>query len=380
MKTTEPTVKTSLRGETVVIKINWKGTRVHESTGVKMSRKEFEKGVWKRIPSIRKRLNEIDTRITELMSSRKHFTASDCLCKTSTGHTIEWILSDMIKVKRLEPNTVDNYRASITSLRKYFGDFQLEDLSLDEIKGYARTIRVSPSTMCCHLKCLKSLMNYAASRGYIKENVMKDWKYRADGFKDTDKPRSRTRTEITILINSYETEKDTYLKEAVGVWLTGYYFCGIGLTDLTLVDWDSLEMELIGGRWYYKLSIFRKKTKELASIMTPVIPLTDSLVELMKTRPWSRYSSIRTFNNYLNERLKKVLPNLTYYQSRHTFCSMLVAGGTPLNVISAMMGRGVNGLTTYIERITEGSALAKAADRIRLTEIPETPPEDIFLE
>ena len=62
-----------------------------------MSRKEFEKGLWKRTPSIRRRLNEIDDRITELMSSRKPFTASDCLGKTSTGHTVDWILSDMTR-------------------------------------------------------------------------------------------------------------------------------------------------------------------------------------------------------------------------------------------------------------------------------------------
>lgn len=380
MKTTEPTVKTALRGSTVVIKVNWKGTRAHESTGVKMTEKEFKSGLWKRTPSIRKRLNEIDTRITELMSSRKHFTASDCLGKTSTGHTIDWILSDMVSVKRLEPNTVDNYRTSITSLRKYFGDFQLEDLSLDEIKGYARTVKVEPSTMCGYLKCLKSLLNYAASRGYIRENVMKDWKYRGDGYKDRDKPRSRTRAEVTILINRFNTEKDRLMKESIGTWLAAYYFCGLGLTDLTLVDWDGIEMELIGGRWYYKLSIFRKKTKELASIMTPVIPLTQNLVELMKTRPWSRYSSVKNFNQYTNNRLKKVFPDLTYYQARHTFCSMLVASGTPLNTISSMMGRSVSGISAYIERITESSALAKAADSIRLTEIPETPPEDIFLD
>ena len=379
MKTTEPTVKTALRGETVVIKINWKATRAHESTGVKMTKKDFEKGLWKRNPTIRKRLNEIDDRITELMSERRPFTASDCLGKTSTGHSVDWILSDMVKVKKLEDNTVRNYRTAVNAFRHYFGeDFRLEDLTLDQIKGYARTIKVEPATMCCHLKCIKSLLNYAASRKYIKENVMKDWKYRLDGFRDRDKPKARTRAEVSVLIGRYETERDPLMKEAVGVWLTGYYFNGLALVDLVRVDWDNIEEELIESRWYYKISLFRKKTRELASIMAPSIPITDSLVELMRTRPWKRYSSVRNFNQYVNERLKKVLPNLTYYQARHTFCSMLVAAGTPLNVISAMMGRGVMGLTAYIERITESSALAKAADHIRFTELPPSPPEDLF--
>lgn len=380
MRTTEPTVKTMLRSTTVVIQIHWKGTRAKESTGIKMNRKDFDSGLWKRNPVIRKRLNEIDTRVSELMSSRKPFTASDCLGKTSTGHTIEWILSDMVKIKKLEPNTIDNYRASLSSLRQYFGDFRLEDLSLDEIKGYARTVRVEPSTMCGYLKCLKSLLNYAASRGYIKENVMRDWKYKQDGYKDRDKPRSRTRTEVSILIGRFSTTTDPLVKESVGVWLTAYFFNGLGLTDLTLIDWDNIDTELMDSRWYYRLSIFRKKTRELASIMTPVIPLTQNLVILMKTRPWARYRSLRSFNQQTNNRLKKILPDLTYYQARHTFCSMLVASGTPLNVISSMMGRSVNGISTYIERITEGSALAKAADRIGMTELPPAPPEDIFLD
>lgn len=385
MKTTEPVVKTTLRtpktgrNGMICIKVNWKGTRAHESTGVKMSKKDFDNGLWKRNPTVRKRLNEIDSRITELMSEHSPFTASDCLGKTSTGHTVDWILSDMVKVKRLEDNTVRNYRTAIKSLRKYFGeDFRLEDLTLDELKGYARTIRVEPATMCCHLKCLKSLLNYAASRGYIRENIMERWKYRLDGFKDRDKPKARTRAEVTILINRFETEKDPLMREAVGTWLAAYYFSGLALTDLVRVDWEHIEKDLINGRWYYKLSIFRKKTRELASVMAPVIPLTESLVSLMRTRPWERYRSVANYNQYVNIRLKRVLPNLTYYQARHTFCSMLVAGGTPLNVIGAMMGRGVMGLTAYIERINEGSALAKAADHIRMTELPETPPEDLF--
>lgn len=378
MRTTEPTVKTMLRSTTVVIQIHWKGTRAKESTGVTMSKKDYDTGVWKRNPVIRKRLNEIDTRISELMAARKPFTASDCLNRTSRGHSVDWILSDMIKLKKLEQNTIDNYRSSLASLRRYFGEFQLEDLSLDEIKGYARTVKVEPSTMCGYLKCLKALLNYAASRGYIRENVMKDWKYRLDGYKDRDKPRSRTRAEITILINRYETTTDQLMKESVGCWLAAYYFCGLGLTDLTLLNWGGLEKELHDSRWYYHAQIFRKKTKELANIMTPIIPLTESLVALMSTKPWNRYRNIKSFNQQTNVRLKKVLPELTFYQARHTFCSMLVANGTPLNVISSMMGRGVSGISTYIERITESSSLMRAADHIRFTELPDSPPEDML--
>ena len=98
---------------------------------------------------------------------------------------------------------------------------------------------------------------------------------------------------------------------------------------------------------------------------------------MLRTKPWTKR---KNYQNWLNRELKTIVPGLTYYTCRHTFCSMLVASGTPLNTISSMMGRSVSGISAYIERITESSALAKAADSIRLTEIPETPPEDIFLD
>ena len=50
----------------------------------------------------------------------------------------------------------------------------------------------------------------------------------------------------------------------------------------------------------------------------------------------------------------------------------------PLNTIASMLGRSINGISVYIERITESESLASAAEMLRWVEIPDTPPDDFY--
>lgn len=77
----------------------------------------------------------------------------------------------------------------------------------------------------------------------------------------------------------------------------------------------------------------------------------------------------------MNKLLKKTDPTLTYYQCRHSFASLLVGSRTPLNTISSLLGRSVNGLSAYIHRVTESETLAKAS-RALIDEEIEVSPED----
>lgn len=60
------------------------------------------------------------------------------------------------------------------------------------------------------------------------------------------------------------------------------------------------------------------------------------------------------------------------------FCnSLLVASHTPLNTIASMLGRSVNGLSTYIHRVTEPSVLSEASKALLVfDEEIEVFPED----
>lgn len=385
MKTTEPRV--NIRIDTtkkrkdglspLYIHIQWEGTRVKESTGIYSTPEDFRRKKYRSDRRLKKRLEEIEERVDELMSSHKPFTAKDCIRKPERKVTPDMVVTEMCRVKRFADKTAAQYRTAIWSLKQYFGDdFTLDELDLGKIQGYARTIRVSPSSMSSYLKCLNSIYNYAVDKGYVATNPIAKWSWKADGYKPADKPRAIGKGDITVIINTYRTTTYKPLKEAAAVWLAGYFFNGLAIVDLVNVDWSSLPKEFINGGWYYNFHIHRRKTKEIANVMTPVTPLTDSLVEFMQTSPWKKK---KHYSDYINYHLKKIDPTLTYYQCRHSFASYMVNSGMPVNVVATMMGRSVNGIATYINRVTEKDVLGRAAEALKHTELPVTPPEDIWI-
>ena len=351
--------------------VTYRGTRAKESLKISLSKPDYKRGLWKRLA--RSRLTEIENRIEELLSVGAPFTAKDCLAATDNTTNPTKVLSELAAVKRLGDGTVRTYNNAIVSLKKYFGeDFLLSDITLHQMQGFARYTKVAPGTMCNYLKKIKSLLQFATERGYLKENIMSGWNFRAEGYKFIDKPRSKNRGDISVLIKHFENGN-----KAAGIWLSGYFFCGLGLADLMFVDWPKVQKTFIDGGWFFQTTVNRKKTREVANIVTPVFPLTEKLYEFLCTKPWEGYSVFQ-YTGKVNLELKKIDPTLTYYQCRHSFCSMMVASGVPINSIASLMGRSVNGISAYVQRITENSTLAKATAALRRTEILETPPEDLF--
>lgn len=377
MKTDRPTVKVIIDTTKerksdgkcpIYIQVTWKGARVKEKAGF-LTEKEFKKRSYKTDRALMKRLKEIDRRIDELSLDGGFEPLSKVL--RSPSLTPVKIISELCRVKRLSFRTCEGYMTTHRVLQSYFGeDYKLEELTLPQIQGFARTIRVSPSTMAFYLKDLKSVLGYAAERGYIKENPMEKWKFKGDGFRDREKPRSRTSYEIKEYVKIWNKTKE----ESIGIWLSGYYFNGLSLVDLMAVDWSSVEERFIGDGMYYSFNIERKKTKEVAHIMTPVTPLTKELLEFLKTEPWKGHSY---YSAYINSKLKKIDKTLTYYQCRHSFASLLVGSRTPLNTIAAMLGRSVNGLSTYIHRVTEEETLAAASKALIDEEMVSTMEDEL---
>ena len=349
------------------IHVNWKGTRAKETTGIYLSLTDYRKGVYLKNKTLSKRLNEIDDRIYELMSEGRKFTSNDVLSKIKEKTFLQ-IVNECCMVKKLSYSTHYSYINTLHSLQKFYGeDFTLSDLTLHNIQGFSRSVGVQPATVWTYLKNLKSILNFAVNRGYLKENPMKGWNFKSDGYKSIDKPKSKSQEEIMHYIDIYNTTTDKYVKESIGIWLSGYFFNGIALIYLMKVDWNSVERKPIEGDYYYTFNIHRQKTKEVATIMTPVTPLTEELLELLKTKPWTKYKIQYTL--VINKHLKKIDPTLTYYQCRHSFATMLVSSNVSLNTIATLLGRSVEGLSTYINKITEQKKLADATKSLRIEKI-----------
>lgn len=378
MKTDRPTLKVVIDKSKIrksdglaplFIQVTWKGKRVKEGTGIYLDPKEFKKRSYSSNKTLMRRLREIDRRIDEL-SSEGGFDPLSRVFRDETKST-RMIISELCRVKRLSFRTSEGYMTTHRVLQSYFGeDYSLSGLTLPAIQGFARTLRVTPSTMAFYLKDLKSLLGYAKERGYVKENVMEKWRFKGDGYRDREKPRSRSMEEIREYVRLWRKTGDL----ALGIWLSGFYFNGLALVDLVSVEWGKVEESFIDGGWYYQFTVERRKTREVAHVTTPVTGLTKDLLSFLRTHPWKGHG-YRYFSSHVNKLLKKTDPALTYYQCRHSFASLLVGSRTPLNTISSLLGRSVNGLSAYIHRVTESETLA-AASRALIDEEIEVSPED----
>lgn len=368
--------KRTEEGTPVFIFVAWKGTRAKEAAGRRYTDQEVKKKAWKADRAIRARMDEIEARAAELMMGGADFTAKDCLNKPRESVlAIREVVEELCRVKRLELGTCKVYLSMVAAFEPWFGDVELGSLTLPQLQGWAKGIKANPSTVGLYLSKLHSVLEYAATTGKIKKNVMQGWRYRADGYKGDNRPRALDRGDVSVITNRYYSETDKKIKLALACWLTGYWFNGMALADIMGTDWSNVEERLMNGSRYYCLTIRRRKTKAPAHIVTPVTKLTAELVELMKTRPWVK---VRQFPRSVNRGLDKVMPGLTYYSCRHTFASMMVRGRAPINTIASMMGRSVDGISAYISRISEPEALAGTADILRKSELLETPPEDLF--
>ena len=390
MKTTEPkvsviqdTTKTKKDGTApLYILVCWRG-RSKESTGVSMTPKDFGRKMWRSDRRIKKRLSDIDDNIDRLLRAARPFTARDVLSASpeSSAVTYSSVLTDMAHIKKLRDETVRHHITAMRSFEQYFGkDFDIRSLTLPQIQGYARSTAVSPSSMGSYLKCLNAVYNYAVPKGLVESNPMKGWCFIGDGYRERDKPKCRSRVEVTRYIRTFENSlTPPKQRTAIGVWLAGYFFNGLALCDLVRVDWKGLEQQFVGGSWYYTFNIRRLKTSEEASVATPVTRLTESLVKLMSGEPWKSHPTFQSFKQFINKHLKKTDPTLYYYQCRHTFAAIMVMGRTPVSVLASMMGRSVSGISTYVSKISEAGVLASAADILKGTEVLEEPDEDLYI-
>ena len=81
------------------------------------------------------------------------------------------------------------------------------------------------------------------------------------------------------------------------------------------------------------------------------------------SKPWGNRTP-QQYSGRINNQLKKLDKSLTYYASRHTFCTQLVESHANISDIATMMGRSVNGIATYIRQVTDTEHLAVVAAKL----------------
>ena len=246
-----------------------------------------------------------------------------------------------------EPNTVTNYQQTA----KKFS--QLDNIGLDKITTMHIQAAVDdmlrsglkPSTINSHTNRLKTLLKAAMSQYKIIARNPAEYIVVPEDKKKKDKDKALSKKDLEGLLGSITSQK----KHAMSLLAAK---CGLRLGEIVGLTWDDIDMKKglvdINKQW--------KKRKdgtwgfgELKSKASyRVVPAPKAvLVELHKYRQMHPASMDRRLFSYsmpgaagteLNNYYKALGYNISIHDLRHTFATMLIAGGMDFRTAAQILG------------------------------------------
>ncbi len=266
---------------------------------------------------------------------------------------------ERLKIRSIEINSTSTYRQSKVSqrnLREYLLTLKMKDIAFTDIteefgEGYKLFLK-SKNYSAGHVNhCftwLNRLIYIAVDREILRCNPIADVPYEK---KAPPKLEHISRNELKTIMENPMSDK----------WqeLTRRAFIFSAFTALAYVDIKGLHPRHIGktadGQRFIRIN--RKKTDVEAFI--PLHPVAEQILALYNTtddtKPVFPLPNRDQLWYCINEIgfLAGVKGNLSYHQSRHTFGTLLLSAGIPIESISKMMGHTNISTTQTYAKVTD---------------------------
>ena len=276
---------------------------------------------------------------------------------------------ERLRIRSLEINSTSTYRQSKVSqsnLRGYLLTLKMKDIAFTAIteefgegyKLYLKSKDYSSGHINHCMTWLNRLIYIAVDRELLRFNPIADVAYEK---KAPPKLQHISRNELKLIMERPMPDK---LQE-----LTRRAFIFSAFTSLAYVDVKGLYPRHIGrtanGQCYIK--IHRKKTDVEAFI--PLHPIAEQILMHYNTtddtKPIFPLPNRDRIWYCINEIgfLAGVKGNLSYHQSRHTFGTLLLSAGIPIESISKMMGHTNISTTQVYAKVTDDK-ISEDMDRL----------------
>jgi site-specific recombinase XerD len=251
------------------------------------------------------------------------------------GSFTDYILNYLNENKsRLRLESWWSYKSQITKLLKFKKIISFADITEKFINDYhyymLYTLRNNENTASKSLRSLRTFVNITLRYGYIKNNP-----FRFITIKKVDGKRDfLTTDELNKLAEAYSTGEiiKTIEREILQYFLFSCY-TGLRYSDLKSLKMGSIETNTI--------KINMHKTSQFVSI-----PLTQKSLQLLPTKMSSESDPVfRIYCNKVTNRVLKQLglryeipKKLTCHVARHTFATVSITLGIPIEVVSKLLG------------------------------------------
>ena len=264
---------------------------------------------------------------------------------------------------RITQLTANKYHRLLRYLAEYTKEqYKKEDLPLDMI-SYEYIDGLNTFMQTAHqcknngavnlLCCLKNFILYAIRNEWIEKNPFRYYKMKID--------KSNVKVPLTKL------ELDTLIRkpmpnDRLDRIRDVFVFCC--LTGLAFTDADNLRREHIttdehGTMWIHKP---REKTAVMSRV--PLLPLPIDLLNKYTRDPDLQVKgkllpvpSNQKMNAYLKEiaDLCNIQKNLTTHCARHTFATLAIEYGMPIDIIAKILGHSNTNMTRHYAKISEAN-------------------------
>ena len=335
---------------------------------------------------ISNKISEVKSKIVELKSEDKEFSATTLVNKVSNPVRLITV-GELFKqyLSRLEEEKRTGYRLSIqqtyNSLIKFNRhlDIPFSEMDCNWLRRYETWLRKqgkSENTIGIRFRNIRTIFNLAVDMELVKQEDYPFKKFKVSKLHQETAKRALSKTEILAVINYPIEGKDFYTRLAVSLFTFSYFMGGINFVDMAYLT----EKNIIEGRLIYH----RKKTSKLINL-----PLQKEALMVLKRYKDSSKGYLfpilsnehKTEQQKLN-RLHKVITKvnralkaigeeldipikLTTYCARHSYATVLKRAGVATSIISESLGHSSERVTQIYLDSFENNQIDKAMEFLK---------------
>ena len=334
---------------------------------------------------IASKISEVKSKIVELKSEDKEFSATTLVYKVSNPVKLVTV-GELFRqhLSRLEEEKRTGYRLSIqqtyNSLIKFnrYLDIPFSEMDYNWLRRYETLLRKqgkSENTIGIRFRTIRMIFNLAIEMEVVKPEYYPFKKFKVSKLHQDTAKRAITKDDVQAIINYPTAGKGFYVCLAIDLFTFSYFMGGINFVDMTFLT----ERNVIDNRLIYT----RKKTGKLINL-----PLQERAALLLKrykdkSKPYlfpilsdfhkteqQRLNRLHKVITKVNTVLKSLgeelnIPvKLTTYVARHSYATILKRAGVPTSIICESLGHSSEKVTQVYLDSFENSQIDKAMENL----------------
>lgn len=237
------------------------------------------------------------------------------------------------------------------SLKYNKSDIKLKEIRHNFLTDFETYLRVEgkcqTNTVGRNMRLLKKIINIAKNNGWILVDPYANYKIH---FEKTDRGFLKEEELKAIIDKEFSIER---LRNVRDVFIFSC-FTGLSYSDIHELKYDDLKTNFDDRLW-----IMKKRVKTGTDIKVPLTDIPLSIIERYRNKQKNGKVLPTMCNQKMNSYLKEIADvcgidkNLTYHMSRHTFATLFLTLGVPIESVSKMLGHTKISTTQIYARITD---------------------------